>query len=92
MPNEDYRDVHPSNLRLDPENPRLSRDSDWASESEELLQEDFLRRYNLVELACSIVDKGFTPRHAEALLVVEDPTESERYVVIERCPKCRRIR
>ena len=80
---ETYRDVPLSSLRLDPENPRLPRDEDWGSESEDLLLKQFARRYNLVELARSIVDKGFTPRHAEALLVVEEPSDSGLYVVIE---------
>ena len=72
-----------SNLRLDPENPRLPRDEDWTSESEDRLLREFVRRYDLIELARSIVDKGFTPRHAEALLVVQDPRDSDCYLVIE---------
>ena len=84
MSGEEYRDkVLLSNLRLDPGNPRLSRGEDWASGSEDQLLRQFARRYNLIELARSIVDKGFKPRHAEALLVVEDPPDSGLYVVIE---------
>ena len=70
-------------LRLDPENPRLSRDEDWAAQPEDRLLREFARRYNLLELARSIADKGFTPRHAEALLVVEDPSAADSYIVIE---------
>lgn len=83
MPGEDYREVPLSSIRLDPENPRLPRDREWDSEPEGNLLREFLRRYNLIELARSIADKGFTPRHAEALLVVESPPESEEYVAIE---------
>ena len=83
MPEEDYREVPLDSLRLDPENPRLRREEDWASESEERLLLEFARRYNLIELARSIADKGFWPRHAEALLVVEDPSAADSYVVIE---------
>ena len=83
MPEESYKEVLLRKLRLDPENPRLPRDEDWASESEDRLLKEFARRYNLIELARSIVDKGFTPRHAEALLVVEDPSDPDSYVVIE---------
>ena len=83
MPEESYREALLSNLRLDPENPRLPRDEDWASQAEDRLLREFSRRYNLIELARSIVDKGFTPRYAEALLVVEDPSDPDRYVVIE---------
>jgi hypothetical protein len=83
MSGEEYRDVPLSNLRLDPDNPRLPRDEDWASELEDRLLREFARRYNLIELARSIVDKGFTPRHAEALLVVQDPRDYDRYLVIE---------
>ncbi len=44
---------------------------------------EFSRRYNLIEIARSIADKGFTPRHAEALLVIEHPSEDGLYVVVE---------
>jgi len=43
----------------------------------------FLRKYNLLELARSIADKGFSPRQAEALLVVEEPKGSGSYVAVE---------
>ena len=80
---EGYREVPLNTLRLDPENPRLLRGRDWASESEAQVLREFVRRYNLIELARSIVDKGFRPRHAEALLVVESPLDPGHYVVIE---------
>ena len=83
MASERYDEVPLEHLRLDPENPRLPREQDWASKSEGELLREFVRRYNLVELARSIADKGFTPRHAEALLVVEDPPNSHRHVVVE---------
>ena len=72
MPSEVYKDVPLDRLRLDPENPRLPMGADWFSESERNLLKEFYRRYNLIELARSIADKGFTPRHAEALLVIPD--------------------
>ena len=83
MPEEGYKEVPLNNLKLDPDNPRLPRDEELDSESEERLLREFFRRYNLTELARSIVDKGFTPRYAEALLVVEDPSCPCSYVVIE---------
>ena len=83
MPREKYREVPLSKLRLDPENPRLSMDGEWASEPELKILREFYLRYNLIELARSFADKGFTPRHAEALLVVSDPTQSGNYVVVE---------
>lgn len=83
MAEETYKEVLLDDLRLDPENPRLPRDVNWASQSEDRLLKEFSRRYNLIELARSIVDKGFTPRHAEALLVIEKPLGSASYVVIE---------
>ena len=102
MPQDPYREVPLNSLRLDPENPRLPRDAEGFSGSGEHLLKEFYRRYNLIELARSIVDKGFKPRHAEALLVVEDPSNPEKYVVIEgnrrlatlkllTDPKCRQI-
>jgi hypothetical protein len=83
MPQEAYREVPLDSLQLDPENPRLPRDTDRVLESGDQLLKEFSRRYNLIELARSIVDKGFTPRHAEALLVVEDASSPAHYVVIE---------
>ena len=84
MPEEDYRESVPlDSLRLDPENPRLPRDEDWASRSENELLRQFARRYNLIELARSIADKGFTPRQAEALLAIEDQADADCYVVVE---------
>ena len=68
-------------IRLDPENPRLPpnlRDSLPGR-----LLGHFARSYNIIELARSISDKGFTPRHAEALLVIEDPPDSGTYVAVE---------
>ena len=83
MPEETYKDVPLCNLDLDHENPRLPRDRDRTVESQSQLLSEFGRRYNLVELARSIADKGFTPRHAEALLVIPHPDEVGRYVVVE---------
>lgn len=83
MPQEVYKEVPLERLRLDAENPRLPLDIDLASDRTSQLLKEFYRRYNLVELARSIVDKGFTPRHAEALLVVEDPTNQCFYIVVE---------
>ena len=79
---EDYREVRLDELRLDAQNPRLSHDVDWDSQPEIRLLREFARKYNLIELARSIADKGFTPRHAEALLVIQDPTDGV-YVVVE---------
>lgn len=70
-------------LRLDPQNPRLPRDQDWSTASEEQILRELYSRYNLIELAYSIADKGFTPRHAEALLVIADPDATEKYIVVE---------
>ena len=83
MPGEKYREVPLSKLRLDPENPRLPMDGEWTSESEQRFLREFYRRYNLIELARSIADKGFTPRYAEALLVVKDASDPEFYLVVE---------
>lgn len=80
---EEYREVPLVSLRLDPENPRLPRDVDWGSKPEHQFLKEFIQRYNLMELAQSIADKGFTPRHAEALLVVENPSDTDTYVVVE---------
>ncbi len=80
---EQYREVPLVSLRLDPENPRLPRDEDWGSEPEVRLLRAFFQRYNLIELARSITDKGFTPRHAEALLVIEHQADPNDYVVVE---------
>ena len=55
----------------------------FESVSEAQLLKDILRRYNLVELARSISDKGFTPRHAEALLVIKHPSTNDHYLVVE---------
>ena len=83
MATEPYKEVPLTDLHLDPENPRLRRGEAWASLSEEQLLQEFSRRYNLTEIARSIADKGFTPRHAEALLVTKHPSEAGGYVVIE---------
>ena len=83
MSNEDYDELPLDVLHLDPENPRLPRGNDWHQFSEPEILREFLRRYNLVEIARSIASKGFTPRHAEALLVVETELGSERYYVVE---------
>ena len=72
MTTEIYREVHLNQLRMDPENPRLPREHDWQSDGENQFLKEYVQRYNLIELARSITDKGFSPRHAEALLVVED--------------------
>ena len=79
---ETYIDrVSLSQIRLDPENPRLPPNLDDRSPGS--LLEHFARRYNIIELARSISDKGFTPRHAEALLVIEDPPGSGIYMTVE---------
>ena len=83
MPSEEFKDVSLDKLSLDPENPRLPMEDGWSSESEGTLLKEFYRRYNLIELARSIADKGFTPRHAEALLVVQDSSDTESYIVVE---------
>ena len=83
MTTEQYQLVPLAALRLDPENPRLPREQDRSSEPEQKILSEFYRRYNLIELAFSIADKGFTPRHAEALLVVAAPDAPEQYIVVE---------
>ncbi len=83
MPEEEYKEVSLDSLQLDPENPRLPRDEDWKLKPEDTILREFARRYNLIELARSIADKGFTPRHAEALLAIEGCSKGDRYVVIE---------
>ena len=80
---EVYKDERLENLRLDPENPRLPGDEDWAAKPEDDVLKEFFHRYDLGELARSIADKGFAPRHAEALLVVKDPPDASHYLVIE---------
>ena len=83
MAREEYREVPLGSLQLDPDNPRLPGDENWALRAEGKLLKEISRRYNLIELARSIADKGFTPRYAEALLVVAHPSAPCRYVVIE---------
>ena len=80
---EVYKEVPLGNLRLDRQNPRLRGDREWKSTSDEELLAEFARSYRLIEIARSIADKGFTPRQAEALLVVKDPNDEDHYVVIE---------
>ena len=83
MNDEQFQSVPLASLRLDPENPRLPRDHFWSSEPEASLLAEFYSRYNLIELAYSIADKGFTPRHAEALLVIADPDDAHQHIVVE---------
>ena len=83
MPEEDYKELPLSQLELDPDNPRLPRDSASAAASEDQFLSEFVKRYNLLELARSIADKGFTPNHAEALLVIKHPSRTDHYVVVE---------
>ncbi|MCE2501102.1 MAG: hypothetical protein J4G13_09585 [Dehalococcoidia bacterium] len=83
MPDEKYADLPLCRLELDPDNPRLPRDHDWASESENRLLQEFFQRYNLIDLARSIADKGFTPRRAEALLAIDHPSKTNRYLIVE---------
>ncbi len=79
-----YDDKMPiERLRLDPRNPRLPRDPDDAQPTDDDLLAIFLKDYNLLELARSIAGKGFSPRQAEALLVVEEPVGSGDYVAVE---------
>lgn len=83
MADETYREIPLSDLRLDPENPRLPRDLEPSERTQERLLKEFARRYNLVELARSIADKGFLPRYPEAVLAVEEPPASQVFVVVE---------
>ena len=83
MIDEQFRLVPLDALSLDPENPRLPREQDWSSQPEKAFLREFYRRYNLIELAYSIADKGFTPRHAEALLAVAVPDAPDQYIVVE---------
>ena len=80
---EDYRDVPLNKLRLDSHNPRLSRELGDDDRTPDRLLREFAQRYNLIELARSIADKGFTPRQAEALLVVKDDSTSNALTVVE---------
>lgn len=80
---ETYNEVPLANLHLDPQNPRLRGDQEWAMLPEEDLLSEFARRYRLIEIAHSMVDKGFTPRYAEALLVIAHQSQADAYVVIE---------
>ena len=80
---EQFEEVQLASLRLDPENPRLPRDQDWSAQPEKQFLLEFYRRYNLIELAYSIADKGFAPRHAEALLVISHPDSPGVYIVVE---------
>ena len=82
-PSTNYEEVRLDRLRLDPFNARLPRDQGWDLDSEVELLKLFARRYNLIELARSISDKGFTPRQAEALLAVRDQSDPEVLVVVE---------
>lgn len=83
QPTETYADVPLDKLMLDPENPRLSIDIDWHSQSEMSLLSEFMLRYNLRQLAQSISDKGFRPRQVEALLVVANEEPADSFTVIE---------
>ncbi|MYD54586.1 MAG: hypothetical protein F4W96_09820 [Chloroflexi bacterium] len=80
---ESFDEVPLEQVRLDPENPRLARDKDWSALPEEQILDELFRRYNLKELGQSIADKGFQPRHAEALLVIEDTRDTGAYVAVE---------
>lgn len=81
MPEKFCDDMPIERLLLDPQNPRLP--SDLTDRSQKALLQTLAASFNLVELARSIADKGFTPRHAEALLTVEEPPQSNTYVVVE---------
>ena len=83
MADDEYREPDIGALRLDPENPRLPRNMPEEDRTPEGLLRHFARTYNLIELTRSMADKGFAPKQAEALLVVEDPPESGGYVVVE---------
>ncbi len=80
---DEYRDIALSQLRVDSRNPRLRRELSDEDRTPDSLLLHFARTYNLIELARSMAEKGFTPRHAEALLVVEQPRGSDEFVVIE---------
>ncbi len=83
MTQEYFDDVALDKLHLDPSNPRLSRDVDWENEPETQLLAELVHLYNLRELGQSIADKGFRPRHAEALLVIKEDGQQDRYTVVE---------
>ncbi|MDE2759001.1 MAG: hypothetical protein OXH90_01720 [Paracoccaceae bacterium] len=83
MNEEKYGKISLDCLLLDPENPRLPREQNWHDVQEEEILKEFYKRYNLIELAYSIADKGFTPRHAEALLVIEVANSQNQYIVVE---------
>ena len=83
MQSEQFLEVPLGNVLLDGSNPRLPRDVMRDDPSQVDLLRFLARNYNLKELARSIADKGFTPRHAEALLVIPDPTRSGTYVTVE---------
>ena len=83
MSGEKFENLLLDQLRLDPKNPRLPREEDWSAAEEADLLRVFFQRYNLTELANSMADKGFTPRYAEALLVVPSAHSQDHYVVIE---------
>ena len=83
MASERFDEIPLASLCFDPENPRLSRGVEWAAAPSIRILEELFRRYNLKELGQSIADKGFSPRHAEALLVIEDERTEGKYVVIE---------
>lgn len=78
-----FRELPIRQLRLDPKNPRLPRELPAGESTDDSLLRHFARNYNLIELARSMADKGFTPREAEALLVVEEPQDSGNFVVVE---------
>ena len=80
---DEYRDIQLSQLRVDSRNPRLRRELSDEDRTQDSLLGHFARTYNWIELARSMAEKGFTPRHAEALLVVEEPTGSGEFTVIE---------
>ena len=83
LDHEKLMDVPLSSLRLDTENPRLPAELSEAKPSQRELLRHFAARYNLIELARSIAQKGFAPRAVEALLVIEHPTDEDVLVVIE---------
>ena len=83
MSEEWYEEKSPDNLLLDPKNQRLTREHNWHNAQQEQILTELYKRYNLIELAYSIADRGFTPRYAEALLVIADANSKCQYIVVE---------
>lgn len=70
---KDIEYIPVSDLKLDPDNPRLPEDADVSSQAALMMQ--FYRDYALDELAASYVANGFFP--SEHLLILKDGTVLE---------------